>query len=177
METQTSSTIIYRDYTITPGGLRKFQFISNEYTGDGDNRFGHCDTIEECKSEVDEQVIESLMHENNVLKSRIEKLMKHIDADAEVILKASLHFEDHKKDRAKLTEMLNASNATVEIMRGFVENYLTMFEKKFESDEKEFTYEQMDQYVTAAGYLQNKFDVIRFGRIRRVLERMNALPY
>lgn len=48
--------ITYRDYTIKRGEHTKFEFVHNEYDGPGDNRLGACDTLEDCMTEIDEQL-------------------------------------------------------------------------------------------------------------------------
>lgn len=61
------------------------------------------------------------------------------------------------------------------ILKGFVINYLDLFESKFETDENEFSYSEMDEYIVCAAYME-----IRYGReniINSVNERINNLTF
>lgn len=62
------------------------------------------------------------------------------------------------------------------LMQGFLHEQLITFESKFESNEEEFTAEQMSNYLRASKYLS------RLGRndngyIERIQNQLNKLPY
>lgn len=54
------NSLLYRGYWIdewrTPFG--RFSFVSDEYTGDKDNRCGEGKTLEDCRIQIDEQLME-----------------------------------------------------------------------------------------------------------------------
>ena len=167
--------ITYRDYTITAGEYTNFEFVSNNYDGPGDNRLGTSDTLDDCYTQIDEQIITSQEREIGILEKQIERLKKHIDEDAKVILQASIHHEEAKKDLAKLNNMLTNREATIEVLTGFVENAIKTFEYKFESDEGCFNYEQMQAYVDMNAYMLAKAGKTSSPKLRQVLGRMNEM--
>lgn len=159
--------ITYRDYTIKRGEHTKFEFVHNEYDGPGDNRLGVCDTIDECRMEIDNNFIETLARENDLLQQQVDKMNKIRDNDTESLLRASIEIEEYKKDVAN-------RDATIAILDGFVLDFMKTFEDKFESDENAFNYEQMDGYQRAASYMARKNRTARY-LIRRVLSKMNEM--
>lgn len=163
----TQLPITYRDYTIKRGEHTKFEFVHNEYDGPGDNRFGSGVSIEYCKQQIDEQVIDMLARENDLLQQKVDKMTEIINNDTESLLRASIEIEEYKKDLAN-------RDANIAILDGFVLDFMKTFEDKFESDENAFNYEQMQNYVTAADYMTRKNGMERY-LMRRVLGRMNDL--
>lgn len=176
--------ITYRDYTIDvadPITQKKYEFVSINYDGPGDNRLGYCDSIEECKSEIDDQIITRLDRENEILENRIKtqaeriaQLEATIAADAKAMTQAHILIGDYKKDVAELESTVANRAATIDILDGFVLNYMKTFEDKFESNEDAFNYEQMKNYVDAASYMARKNGTARY-LIRIVLVKMNEM--
>lgn len=163
----TQLPITYRDYTIKRGEHTKFEFVHNEYDGPGDNRLGSGVSIEYCRQQIDEQVIEMLARENDLLQQQVDKMNKIRDNDTESLLRASIEIEEYKKDLAN-------RDANIAILDGFVLDFMKTFEDKFESDENAFNYEQMDCYQRAASYMARKNRTARY-LIRRVLSKMNEM--
>jgi hypothetical protein len=58
---------------------------------------------------------------------------------------------------------------------GMVVDYCDTFEAKFSSNEDEFNPEQMQQYISAATYMEARF--CRKGMQRQVREKLNSLPF
>lgn len=171
--------INYRDYIITvaePASRANFQYIHVEYNGPGDRRWGTAGTVEECKTLIDENTIEILSHDNDLMEQRVKQLEETASANTTAMIKGSIVIEEYKKDVAKLKDTLANREACIDTLSGFVEEYLKVFEAKFDSDEGAFTYEQMEAYVKAANYMGLKYGKALFANMRRVQERMNALP-
>jgi hypothetical protein len=97
-------------------------------------------------------------------------------ADIQAMLKASVLIEEYKKDVKALKAEVAQNHARVQVLAGFVRSYLDTFEAAFDSDESQFNYEQMQQYIEAAIYMEKAFDRYR-NRIMKVAEVANRLPY
>lgn len=161
MEPTIQLPITYRDYTIDhaePASRAKYQYIHKEYDGDGDNRWGTANTIEECKLNIE-----------------IWFLLKSIDDETTAKLEGSIQIENLKKDLANMNNMLTNREATIEVLTGFVRNAIKTFEEKFESDENAFNYEQMDAYKDMKAYMLAKDGKPSSSKLRQVLSRMNNL--
>lgn len=86
-----------------------------------------------------------------------------------------LAVDGFRKDIKVLEHRIANKDYHIKQMKGFVGNYLSLFESKFDSNESEFTYEQMEEYVTAANFMEVRYG--RKGLQRRVLEVMNNLNF
>jgi len=53
-----SEVITYRDFEITPNPPEarqyRYGYVHENYDGPEDNRGGHCETIDQCKDDIDE---------------------------------------------------------------------------------------------------------------------------
>lgn len=174
--------ITYRDYTIKQGEHTRYEYIHNEYGGPEDTRLGFCSTLQECMTEIDSNTIEILARDNDVMErrlksqaERIQQLEATVAADARAMTQAHIVIGDYKKDVAELNSTLDNLYATIDVLSGFVMNYMKVFEEKFESNEDAFNYEQMEAYTKAASYMVSKSGKARFAFVRRVLVRMNEM--
>lgn len=172
---ETKLPITYLDYTITAGEHTNFEFVSNNYDGPGDNRLGTSDTLDDCYTQIDEQIITRQEREIGILEKQIERFKKQADEDVKSLLEASINREEDRKEIVRLHSMLTNREATIEVLTSFVENAIKTFEYKFESDEGCFNYEQMQAYVDMNAYMLAKSGKVSSPKLRQVLDRMNEM--
>jgi hypothetical protein len=110
--------------------------------------------------------------------AELRKLNKEFDRINTVNLKVSLLYEGCKKENRELkAENFKLTNI-IGVMAENALIYLDMFESIFNTDEDSFKYEDLQNYLMVAEYMERRFQrTCNVNTIRRVKERMDKLPW